>query len=147
MEGARIAGWEQASHAGQLPTKSALADLANEVDRHIGERIREHRLERGLTQQDLARALGISYQQVQKYENGSNRVSAGRLYILAQALGVRVGAFFEGFGAPPAARRLSLTNEETIQAAKELAAIRDPRVKSTLRALLRALGNPGASAF
>ncbi len=138
-------GWQPVQRPSELPGKDALAQLANQVDRHVGQRIKEHRLERGITQQELARALGISYQQVQKYENGTNRVSAGRLYILAQALGVRIGAFFEGLGTPTAARRLSLTNEETIQAAKELAAIRDPRVKSTIRSLLRVLGSANGS--
>ena len=134
-------GWQPLRGPSDLPDKDALARLANHVDGHVGQRIKELRLERGITQQELARALGISYQQVQKYENGANRVSAGRLYILAQAIGVRIGAFFEGLGTPAAARRLSLTNEETIQVAKELAAIRDPRVRSTIRSLLRVLAS------
>ncbi len=50
----------------------------------------------GITQQQIGKTLGVSFQQVQKYENGTNRISAGRLYILARALGVEVEDFFDG---------------------------------------------------
>lgn len=122
-----------------LPDKRTLATLANSVDRHVGNKIRQRRLERGVTQQELARALGISYQQVQKYENGNNRVSAGRMFILAQALGIGVNEFFEDFGSPVPPGRLSLTSDETIQLAKELGAIEDVRLRTTLRALVRTI--------
>ena len=125
-----------------LPDKKALASLANGVDRHVGDKIRQRRLERGVTQQELARALGISYQQVQKYENGNNRVSAGRLFILAQALGIGVNEFFDDFGSPVPPGRLSLTTDDTIQLAKELSAIPDVRLRTTLRALVRTIADP-----
>lgn len=122
--------------------KASLSRMATAVDRHVGNRIREKRQERGVTQQELSRALGISYQQVQKYENGANRVSAGRLYILAEALGTTVGEFFSGFGddvEKPA--RILATSEEAVQAAKELHAVKDPRVRNSIRALVRILGS------
>ncbi|MCS6780987.1 MAG: helix-turn-helix domain-containing protein, partial [Geminicoccaceae bacterium] len=65
------------------------------LDRRIGERIRLRRTELGLTQEQLASALGISYQQVQKYENGVNRISASRLAEIAQRLEVPIGWFVE----------------------------------------------------
>ena len=70
------------------------------VDRHVGAMIRERRIMVGLTQQQLAGLLGVTYQQTHKYEKGVNRVSAGRLFEIAQILEVPVGAFYEGL--PPA---------------------------------------------
>jgi transcriptional regulator with XRE-family HTH domain len=68
---------------------------ATEIDRLIGRRIRLRRSEKGWSQADLAKQLGIAFQQVQKYENGTNRISAGRLYELAAELGVPVTYFYE----------------------------------------------------
>ena len=72
-----------------------LAD-GKRVDFHVGERIRERHAELGLTQEDLGRTLQISYQQIQKYETGANRVSAGRLFEIATALSVEIAYFFDG---------------------------------------------------
>jgi transcriptional regulator with XRE-family HTH domain len=58
--------------------------------------MRERRVMLGLTQQQMAELIGVTYQQAHKYEKGINRVAAGRLYRIAQALGVEVGYFFEG---------------------------------------------------
>jgi transcriptional regulator with XRE-family HTH domain len=66
------------------------------VDRHVGTRLRERRIMLGLTQQQMADLIGVTYQQAHKYEKGINRISAGRLYDIARALGVDVGYFFEG---------------------------------------------------
>ena len=67
-----------------------------DVDRYVGARIRERRIMLGLTQQQMADLIGVTYQQAHKYEKGLNRVAAGRLYRIAQALGVEVGYFYEG---------------------------------------------------
>ena len=69
---------------------------ANDTDRHVGMRIRERRIMLGLSQQQMADLIGVTYQQAHKYERGINRISAGRLYEIAQVLGVPVGYFFEG---------------------------------------------------
>ncbi len=79
-----------------------MARRATDVDDYVGRRIRQGRLELGQPQSDLANALGISFQQIQKYENGTNRVSAGRLYAVAQHLGVTFDYFFEGMELPTA---------------------------------------------
>ena len=65
-----------------------------QVDEYVAARIKERRVMLGLTQGDLAERLGVSFQQVQKYEKGSNRISAGRLYILAMTLDVPLDYFF-----------------------------------------------------
>src|SRR4051812_49565199 len=70
-----------------------------DADRHVARRIRERRLELGLTQQQLAELVGVTYQQAHKYEKGDNRVAVGRLYLIARALDVEPAHFFEGLGA------------------------------------------------
>ncbi len=65
------------------------------VDVHVGQRVRMRRLFKGMSQSDLARALGLTFQQVQKYERGMNRVSASRLYDLSRVLEVPVSFFFD----------------------------------------------------
>lgn len=69
---------------------------ANAIDRHVGRRVFQLRTDRGLTQRQLAAAIGTTYQQLQKYEKGVNRIGAGRLYAIAQALDVPVPLFFQG---------------------------------------------------
>lgn len=70
--------------------------MAHIVDVHVGKRIRQRRWLVGMTQQKLAEAVGIKFQQIQKYETGANRVSASRLWDIADALEVDVSFFFEG---------------------------------------------------
>jgi transcriptional regulator with XRE-family HTH domain len=71
-----------------------------EIDRHVAARMRERRIMLGLTQHRVADLIGVTYQQAHKYEKGINRVAAGRLYIIAQALGVDVSYFYEGAQTP-----------------------------------------------
>lgn len=71
--------------------------MAEEIDLHIGRRLRRRRRVLGLTQQQLGERLGIRFQQVQKYECGANRISAARLWHLARALETGVGYFYDGF--------------------------------------------------
>lgn len=73
---------------------------SNEIDKYVGRRLKNRREELGLSQEKLADALGISFQQVQKYERGFNRVGASRLFAIAQELGVTVSYFFEGLETP-----------------------------------------------
>lgn len=73
--------------------------MANEIDLHVGRRLRRRRRLLGLTQQQLAQCIGIRFQQVQKYECGANRVTASRLYELANALQAPVSYFYEGLSA------------------------------------------------
>lgn len=70
------------------------------VDRHVGHRVAERRISLGYTQSDLGRAMGITFQQVQKYEKGDNRISASKLWIAAMFLNVGVEYFFSGLGQP-----------------------------------------------
>ncbi|MGF1445684.1 MAG: helix-turn-helix domain-containing protein [Pikeienuella sp.] len=70
--------------------------MAHPVDVHVGQRVRQRRWMIGMTQQQLANKVGIKFQQIQKYETGANRVSASRLWDIADALEVSVSFFFEG---------------------------------------------------
>lgn len=70
--------------------------MANDIDLHLGRRLRRRRRLLGLTQQQLAVAVGIRFQQIQKYECGANRISAARLWQLAEALEVQVSYFYDG---------------------------------------------------
>jgi transcriptional regulator with XRE-family HTH domain len=74
--------------------------MANDIDLHLGKRLRRRRRLLGLTQQQVAEVVGIRFQQIQKYECGANRISAARLWQLAQALEVPVSYFFDGLGDP-----------------------------------------------
>ena len=66
------------------------------VDRHVGRRVEARRRELGLTQTELSRAIGVTFQQVQKYEKGANRISASKLWDIARFFKVDIGYFFEG---------------------------------------------------
>ncbi|GLO70722.1 transcriptional regulator [Phaeobacter inhibens] len=70
--------------------------MTHPVDTHVGKRIRHRRWLIGMTQQQLADLSGVKFQQIQKYETGANRVSASRLWQIADALGVTISFFFEG---------------------------------------------------
>ena len=68
------------------------------VDVHVGHRVRAHRLLSGMSPPGLARALGVTFQQLQKYEKGENRISASKLKVIAETLSVPIGTLFEGLG-------------------------------------------------
>ncbi len=77
-----------------------LQKRAQKIDKVIGRNIRIHRLAKKMSQTELGQQLGVSFQQVQKYENGTNRVGSGRLYQIAAILGSHVSAFFKGGDGP-----------------------------------------------
>ena len=115
--------------------------IARRVDDHVGERIRERRTELGRTQEELGRALGISYQQVQKYETAANRVSAGRLYELSRELEVEISYFFDGYeeGAPGKPMPHGGHNRAAIDLVRNFMEIGNEEVRATLGALLKAI--------
>jgi transcriptional regulator with XRE-family HTH domain len=107
------------------------------VDVHVGQRIRALRMQRGLSQQSLAHAAGLTFQQVQKYEKGANRVSASRLVEFAQVLGVEVGDFFEGAPDQTGATERSpeaafIRSPEGRRLIRILARVKDPAVRQAV---------------
>ncbi|MEL6569387.1 MAG: helix-turn-helix transcriptional regulator [Pseudomonadota bacterium] len=83
--------------------------MADDVDLHVGKRLRRRRRLLGMTQQDLASQVGVRFQQIQKYECGANRVTSSRLYDLSRALNVSVQYFFDGI--KPADTMVSAAND------------------------------------
>jgi len=77
-------------------TKRKTKGTADVIDKHVGLRIRNRRTLMGLSQEKLADSVGVTFQQVQKYERGTNRVSASRLYRFSKILGVSIDFFYEG---------------------------------------------------
>ena len=112
---------------------------AAEMDCHVGARIRERRTMLGISQQQLARTVGVTYQQAHKYERGLNRISAGRLYQIAVALGVAVNWFFEGFEAEPPAVDVSTRQRMCLDLARNFAAISNTKHQEAISQLARAL--------
>lgn len=117
-----------------------MTDLAKRVDDHVGQQIRKRRNLLGMTQEELARALKISYQQVQKYETGANRVSAGRLFEIAQRLGVEVGYFFEDASeATPMPQEHGGKSRSTVDLVRSFDEIGSTGVRSAVVGLIREL--------
>src|ERR1700681_2038705 len=108
------------------------------VDDHVGARIRERRIMLGLTQQQLAELIGVTYQQAHKYERGLNRVSAGRLFEIGRVLNVPVGYFFEGFGEDDV-REVPQRERMMLEIARNFADITDERHQDAVSKLARAL--------
>jgi transcriptional regulator with XRE-family HTH domain len=122
---------------------------AQGVDLAIGRRLRERRLEQGLTLQQVAELVGVAFQQMHRYEIGVHRLSAGRLHRIARALDVEVGYFFEGVGAEG---RGEVGPDETgqrrrlLELVRHAAGIRDPGHRAALCRLARDLAALGTSA-
>jgi transcriptional regulator with XRE-family HTH domain len=92
--------------------------LPNPIDLHVGARIRLRRRMQGVSQEKLADALGLTFQQVQKYERGANRVSASKLYEIATALRSPISYFFDGLADPAGDQRTDgrPSDEQTVHA-------------------------------
>jgi transcriptional regulator with XRE-family HTH domain len=117
---------------------------ATDVDRQVGQRVRMRRQLLGMSQSDLATRIGCSFQQVQKYENGSNRVSASMLAKVAAALTVPITFFFDEAAIEGAARRDELpadllSNSETFDLLRAYYKIDNVDLRQRLVALLKAL--------
>lgn len=116
---------------------------ASEVDRLVGDRIRRRRILMGLTQDQLGEALGISYQQIQKYETGANRVSAGRLYLISKSLDVSPGWFFDPIKSDATSSDFDELGSSRLlmEFVRCFALIEDERIKSGLVALVKAMAD------
>jgi transcriptional regulator with XRE-family HTH domain len=138
--------------------RTIIIDGPHPIDVYVGSRIRLQRIMRGLTQSELAKLVGISFQSVQKYERGENRVSASRLHEFAAALDVNEQYFFDGIGADSAAADGGAAPEPSVSALegkelhRQLAAVMsmaDKRLRGLIIQLLKLLteidsARPGA---
>ena len=116
---------------------------ASDVDRLVGDRIRRRRILMGLTQDQLGESLGISYQQIQKYETGANRVSAGRLYLIAARLDVSPGWFFDPVKSDASSDDFDELGSSRLlmEFVRSFARISDERLKTNLVSLVRAMAD------
>jgi transcriptional regulator with XRE-family HTH domain len=125
---------------------------ANPIDAHVGQRVRMRRMLIGMSQERLGELLGLTFQQVQKYEKGVNRVGAGRLYEIAGILGVHVSFFYEDIEAetpladsggskdyPPVLEFMSTA--EGIQLGLAFMRLKDVKVRRKILDLVRSLGD------
>jgi transcriptional regulator with XRE-family HTH domain len=118
------------------------AKKSEALDQHIGTYLRRLRESRGLTQTDLAQKAGVSYQQIHKYENGSNRISAGRLGLFAEILDVPVQSFYDGMAQYPAiSPDVAAADRLCLEMARHFRRIDNPRYQEAVHLLVRILAH------
>ena len=115
---------------------------AQDVDRHVGARMRARRVMLGLTQQHLAELIEVTYQQAHKYEKGINRIAAGRLSMIAQALGVEIGYFYEGLATKPEGLKATPQQRLMLELARNFVALPSRRHQEAICNLARILAHP-----
>jgi len=119
---------------------------ATKIDKHVGTNIRLHRLAAGLTQEELGAKLGVTFQQVQKYEKGTNRVGSGRLFQIAELLEMPVKSFFAGNAQQKELHASSpfdpLTDPLTMQMAREFGKMKDNKMRRAILAVVEAMVPP-----
>ena len=139
------AGTGQSRHA---PT---CARNTRPIDAHVGKRVRLKRMLAGMSQEELAEHIGLSFQQIQKYENGINRIGAGRLLQLSHILGVSVQFFFDGAPLGERVPEAEAGDEDTVlqfvstreglELIRTFAEIEDPRVRKQIIELVRCIAS------
>ena len=119
------------------------SDVPHPVDVHVGNKLRLRRRLLGMSQAAVAGQVGISFQQLQKYESGSNRVGASRLYQLAQVLGVAPSAFFQGLAGEDGGQESTVgaIESEGLRVAAGWQAIPDERLRKAIAAVVSASRN------
>ncbi|MEQ8602548.1 MAG: helix-turn-helix transcriptional regulator [Marivibrio sp.] len=115
--------------------------MAHPVDVAVGNRVRELRIRSGMTQQTLAEKVGVSFQQVQKYEKGANRMGASRLIQVASILNVPVSALFQDIDNDGAA--VEPLDRDAAKVARDWRAINDDKTRQVMRDVIRALSKAG----
>jgi transcriptional regulator with XRE-family HTH domain len=114
-----------------------------EIDQQVAYRVRARRVMLGLTMQQLATMVGVTYQQLYKYENGTNRIAAGRLHAIARALGIDVSYFFADVATEEQAV-VTPERRQLLELLRNFMAIRSRRHQEALCALARAIATTGA---
>jgi transcriptional regulator with XRE-family HTH domain len=139
--------------SGMTSGRRQKSDKPNPVDVHVGSRVRLRRTLLGMSQEKLGDALGLTFQQVQKYERGANRVGASRLYDLSRVLDAPVSYFFEEFGDAVASpngngaaagdpyQANPMMKRETLELVRAYLRIADPQIKRRVFELTKALAS------
>lgn len=127
--------------------------MPHPVDVYVGKRLRERRNMMGLSQENLAETVGITFQQVQKYERGTNRLSASRLYDFSKKLDIPVGYFFEGYEESTETgysgmkeptvhfEYEDMSGREMLELAKAFRRIKNQKTKKTITDMIRAVAD------
>ncbi len=129
----------------------------HDIDSHVGKRLKQRRTIMGLSQEAVAKAVGITFQQVQKYEKGSNAMNANRLYEFSRFMNVPVAYFFEGVEGASAAHNMAsglsessasafehenvASDRESLEVMKSFKRIKEPIIRKRLADLLRAVAD------
>lgn len=132
-----------------------MASKPNPIDIHVGSRVRQRRTLLGMSQEKLGDALGLTFQQVQKYERGANRIGSSRLFQLSQILDVPVSYFFDEIPATPSGgipglaeapsepfETEQLARRETLELVRAYYRIGDPQVRKRIFELVKSVGAP-----
>jgi len=125
---------------------------ANDADKYVGARVKMRRLMMGMSQGKLGDALNLTFQQVQKYEKGANRIGASRLLQLSEALDVPVAFFFEGApklrggkasatSQPPEFATSFLSTADGLELARSFMVVKDPHLRKTIVQLVKSLAS------
>lgn len=129
------------------------------VDVHVGRRLRLKRTILGLSQEAVGKEIGVTFQQIQKYERGINRMGASRLFDFAKALGVQVSYFFEGYGdyamdevsayalgepTQSGYEHEKVNNRETLEVMRAYYRIKNPAVRKRIIDLIKAMAEDGS---
>lgn len=149
----------QLQNASEVKKPRATRGRSNPIDAHVGSRVRMRRTLLGLSQERLGDALGLTFQQVQKYERGANRIGASRLHQISCVLDVPVSYFFEELSdetvakSAPSARGLAespvefehdpLAKRETLELVRAYYKISDPKVRKRVFELVKTIGKSG----
>ena len=138
----------------------AVPSQAHPVDVHVGRRLRLRRTIMGLSQDSIGKAIGVTFQQIQKYERGINRMGASRIYDFAKALNVPVSYFFEGYGddlgepshaygmaesEAPAFEHEQISNRETMDVMRAYHKIKNPQVRKRIVDLIKSMAEESAA--
>lgn len=137
-----------------LEGEESVKKIPNPIDIHVGSRVRMRRMMVGMSQEKLGEALSLTFQQVQKYEKGTNRIGASRLHQIASALGVQIEFFYEGapvaVGSPmsgfaeapnPPYMNDFLSTSDGLQLMRCFVRVRDPRVRKRIVELVEAFAD------
>ncbi len=114
-------------------------DYIQEIDQFIGKKIYSLRLAKGLSRQQLAEVIGVTHQQLQKYEKGSNRISVGRLVLISRALDSSINYFYEGLEGKEVEPMLTQHQRMCIEVSRNFMKIRSPEHQNAVNTLVRSL--------
>ncbi len=121
-----------------LQLKKMRKEMFHPIDLHVGKRVRFKRKMMGLTQSDLGEKVDLTFQQIQKYEKGENRISASKLYQIAQVLDTTVSFFFEDYSETQEQKEIT-DDKQSIDLVQSFKSIKNPKVKKRIMMLIESV--------